>query len=405
MGEPFNAIKITDRIYWVGAIDWSLREFHGYATDRGTTYNAYLIMAEKPTLIDTVKRPFCDEMFSRIASVMDPKDIVYIVSNHAELDHSGSLPEAVARIQPEKVFASSKGVDNLNLHFHGQFEPTAVRENAPLSLGNATLQFVETRMLHWPDSMFTYLVEDEVLFTQDGFGMHLASSERFDDQIDASILEHEAKKYYANIVLPFAPMVNSALKKAASLKIKMVAPDHGPIWRKDMAKVIGWYAKWAAQQFDNKAVIIYDTMWESTAAMAAAVEDGLVSDGAIVKSMRLRENHRSHVATEILDAGAIVVGSPTMNNHLYPTVADVLTYIRGLRPKNRIGATFGSYGWGGEAAKLAADVLTDMRVELVAEPLRVQFVPDKAALVQCRDLGRLVAGRLRQKVAEAQFGS
>lgn len=399
MGEPFNAIKITDRIYWVGAIDWALREFHGYSTERGTTYNAYLVMADTPVLIDTVKKPFCDEMFSRIASVIDPKSIRYIVSNHSEMDHSGSLPLAVERIQPEKIFASAKGVEHLRLHFHDSLDLTAVKERETLSLGNATLAFMETRMLHWPDSMFTYLVEDGVLFSQDGFGMHLASTERFDDELDPGILEYEAKKYYANIVLPFAPMVNAALKKAAELKLNLIAPDHGPVWRKDIAKVVDWYAQWAAQKPGNKALLIYDTMWESTAKMAAAVEDGLLGEGAKVKVMRIRESHRSHVATEMLDAGALLVGTPTLNNGLYPTVADALAYLRGLRPKNRIGATFGSFGWGGEAPKLAADILADMRVELVAEPLRVQFVPDKQALLQCRDLGLLVAQRLRQKVS------
>jgi flavorubredoxin len=395
MVEPFSAIPVTDHVYWVGAIDWALRDFHGYATERGTTYNAYLILADAITLVDTVRAPFCEEMMSRVSSVVNPSDIRYIISNHSEMDHSGCLPQVIERVKPEHVFASENGVKALKAHFHTEHEIMAVQDGGSLSLGNRTLSFVETRMLHWPDSMFTYLAEDAVLFSQDGFGMHLASSQRFADEIDDGVLEYEAAKYYANILLPLSPMVKSALQKTAGMNIAVIAPDHGPIWRKDLSRITAMYARWAEQKPAPKAVILYDTMWGSTDAMAKAIEEGLAAEGIHVRSMRLRENHRSNVATEILDAGALIVGSPTLNNNLFPTVAEALTYLKGLRRKNLIGAAFGSYGWGGEAVTQIKEQLAAMRVELVAEPVSIQYVPDKAALLQCRELGRQVGRRLK----------
>jgi len=397
MKAPFTAAKITEEIYWVGAIDWSLRDFHGYATERGTTYNAYLVLADKPTLVDTVKAPFRDEMFARIESVIDPEKIRYIVSNHSEMDHTGCLPDAVRWIKPEKVYASTNGAKALQAHFHEAMDLTAAANGEEISLGNKTLRFIETKMLHWPDSMFAYLVEDQVLFSQDGFGMHLATTERFDDEIDPGILRYEAAKYYANILLPFAPMVSLALDKAATLPLKMIAPDHGPVWRKDIDLIVDLYAHWAAQKPVRKAVIVYDTMWGSTAAMAKAIEDGLVAEGVSVKSMRLKENPRSNVATEMLGAGALIVGSPTLNNQMFPTVADVLTYLKGLKPKNLVGAAFGSYGWSDTAVKQVGRALEELQVNVVAGPLSVQYVPSHDDLLKCHELGRKIAGTLPER--------
>ncbi|MCX5770415.1 MAG: FprA family A-type flavoprotein [Candidatus Hydrogenedentes bacterium] len=391
MQGPFSAVKITEDVYWVGAIDWSLRDFHGYATDRGTTYNAYLILADDVTLVDTVKGPFREEMFGRIGSVIEPSKIRYIISNHSEMDHTGCLPEAVQVIKPEKVFASANGVKALAGHFHGAVAATAVANGEELSLGNKRVRFIETKMLHWPDSMFSYLVEDQILFSQDGFGMHLATTERFDEEIERGVLIEEAAKYYANILLPFAPMVSLALKKAGTLPLKLIAPDHGPVWRRDIDLIVDLYTHWAGQKPGRKAVIVYDTMWGSTAAMAKAIEDGLVAEGVSVKSMRLKDNHRSDVATEMLGAGALIVGSPTLNNQMFPSVADMLTYLKGLKPKNLVGAVFGSYGWSEAAVRQLADAMNELGIKLVADPLSVQYVPDRDALVKCRELGRTVA--------------
>lgn len=399
MSEPFSAVKVTDRVYWVGAVDWTLREFHGYATERGTTYNAFLILADKITLVDTVHTPYRDEMMSRIASIIDPARIDYIISNHSEMDHSGCLPQVIDLVKPEKVFVSENGAKTLKAHFHRDFDFTIVADGETVSLGNLNVSFFETRMLHWPDSMFSYLVEDRLLFSQDGFGMHLASSQRFDDEIESGILDREAAKYYANILLPFSPMVKIALGKAAKLDIGIIAPDHGPIWRTNLGHILDSYGKWAAQEPTLKALLAYDTMWGSTESLAKALEDGLTSEGIDVCSMRLRDTHRSNLANEYLDAGALIVGSPTLNGCLFPTVAEAMSYLKGLRRKNLIGAVFGSYGWSGEAVTQIKEAMTAMRIELTGEPLNVQYVPDKTALVECREIGAQIGRRMKERIS------
>jgi flavorubredoxin len=400
--KPFEAVKIAERVYWVGAVDWGIREFHGYSTTRGTTYNAYLVLAETPTLIDTVKAPFRNELMSRIASVMDPRDIHTIVSNHSEMDHTGSLPGVVDAVAPDRIVASSMGVKTLAKHFPG-LQVSEVKDGETLSLGDTSLTFYETRMLHWPDSMISHLADEEVLFSQDAFGMHLASSERFDDELDPAVLDQEAAKYYANILMPFSPLVTKLLARVGELALptRLVAPDHGPVWRRDIGGIMGSYAAWAAQKPTRKAVVAYDTMWQSTALMARAIGDGLAAGGASVHIAAMRSSERSDVATEILDAGALVVGSPTMNGNLFPTVADLLVYIKGLKPRNLIGAAFGSYGWSGESVTQVADALSEAGVDLAEESLKVQYVPDDEALSRCRVLGERLAARLASVTRQA----
>jgi len=398
MTSAFRAVQISDHVYWVGAIDWGIREFHGYSTSRGSTYNAFLVMAEKITLIDTVKAPFEEELISRIASVVDPQKIDYIVSNHSEMDHTGCLPSVLNRVNPEKVFASAMGVKALAEHFRLDREITVVNEGEPLSLGNMDLAFVETRMLHWPDSMMSYLAEDQVLFSQDAFGMHLASSGRFADKIDGAILREEAAKYYANILLPYSPLVAKLLEKVQTLNIpiSVLAPDHGPLWRQDFERLPAWYGEWAAQKPTEKAVIVFDTMWKSTEKIARALEEGLTAGGVDARVMPLDSCHRSDVVAEVLDAGALLVGSSTLNNNMLPRVADLLTYLTGLKPQNLIGTAFGSFGWSGEAVGLVADRMQAMKVRQVGEPVKVKYVPDPAALEQCRTLGEEMAGELKR---------
>ncbi len=398
MNGSLKGTRVTDRVYWVGAVDWAIRDFHGYATERGSTYNAYLVLADKITLIDTVKGPFKEEMLSRVASVVDPSDITYIVSNHSEMDHSGSLPAVIEAVDPEKVFASAMGVKALAEHFRLEREIVPVKDGETLNLGNMSLSFMETRMLHWPDSMFTYLPEENLLFSQDMFGMHLASSERFDDELSDGVLEYEAAKYFANILLPMSTAVARLLEKVRDLglSIEVIAPDHGPLWRKGVDRIQGLYSLWADQQPTKKALVVYDTMWQSTAAMAQAIGEGLAAGGASAKLMPLRACHRSDVATELLDAGALVVGSPTLNNNMFPTVADVLTYVRGLKPRNLIGAAFGSYGWSGEGMAQVKDVLSAMKVDPVGEGVKAKYVPDDDALAECFALGLDIAKRLEE---------
>jgi len=407
MNTPFKAVRLNDKVFWVGAIDWAVRDFHGYLTSRGTTYNAYLIMADKITLVDTVKRPFVDELLSRVASVVDPTRIDYVVSNHAELDHSGGLPAVLQAVKPEKVFASAMGKRALADHFHWDVEVEAVKNGETLSLGRRTLAFTETRMLHWPDSMFSYLVEDKVLFSQDGFGMYLASSERFADEIDDSILEHEAAKYFANILTPYSGLVIKLLEKVAEsgLEIDVIAPDHGPIWRRNPERIIEMYARYAAGAGGRKAVVAYDTMWGSTDAMARAIGEGLASGGTRAELMSLGSSHRSDVATQLLDAGALIVGSPTLNNNMFPTMADLLSYLGGLRFRPRLAAAFGSHGWSGEGVKHLSAKLADMGHEVVGD-VRCRYLPDAQILEQCRALGMLVAQKLAPAGAvETESGS
>jgi flavorubredoxin len=401
MSNIYSAVKVSDYVYWVGAIDWTIRDFHGYTTPHGSTYNAYLIMADEITLIDTVKAPFMDEMLSRIKSIIDPAKIKYIISNHSEMDHSGCLPQVIDLIKPKKVFASAIGTKTLKELFHDELAITAVKDGETLSLGNMELTFMETRMIHWPDSMFTYLAKDQLLFSQDAFGMHLATQERFADELPVATLEFEAATYYANIVLPYSPIVLKTLDKiiATGWKIKILAPDHGPIWRKNISWIIELYKKWALQKPTAKAVVVYGTMWHSTEKMARAISEAIAQAGIQVKLLSLNETHRSEVAYDVLDAGALIVGSPTLNNNILPQMADVMTYLKGLKPANLIGAAFGSYGWSGESVKDLEGLLKEMKVEIAAEAISVKNVPDSGVLEKCSELGKAIAAELKKKTA------
>ncbi len=392
--------KIAENIYWVGAIDWDIRDFHGYSTYRGTTYNAYLIMDEKITLIDTVKSSMKAELIARIREIVDPAEIDYIVVNHVEMDHSGALPDMIELIKPEKIICSTMGQKALVQHFHRPDWPYEIAEpGKDISLGAKTLSFLETRMLHWPDSMFTYVKEDKLLFSSDAFGMHLASSERFDDQVDPAILREELTKYYANILTLYSPLVKKLIAKVQEigLEINMIAPDHGVIWRTNPMMAIEAYDRWSRNESQNNALIIYDTMWHSTEKMAKEVSLGLQDEGVSVKMLNLRYNHRSDVMREVLDAGAIILGCPTLNNGLLPRMAGFLMYMRGLRPTNKIGAAFGSYGWSGESVKLLNETMTEMKFDLIDEGIRAKYVPEVGELAACVELGRKVGQALKAK--------
>ena len=392
MRDVYKAVKVTDNVYWVGAIDWTLKDFHGYSTHRGSTYNAYLVLADKVTLIDTVKAPFRGELLSRISSVIDPGKVNYVISNHSEMDHTGSLPEIVDILKPEKVFASEMGAKAIARHF-GSIDVKTVEDMSELDLGGLRIKFIETRMLHWPDSMFSYIEEEGILFSQDAFGMHLATAERFDDELPEQLLYEEAATYYANILMPYSHLVLKLLDRVTEIGLapKIVAPDHGPIWRGKIDWVLNLYKQWAQRKPKHKVVIIFDTMWKSTELMARAIAEGAAETGASVKLMSMRSSHRSDIATEVLDAGALVVGSPTINNNMFPTVADVLYYLKGLKPKGLVGAGFGSFGWSGESVKQIEEILKEMKVDIVEEGLKVQYIPDEGDLEKCRELGKKVA--------------
>ncbi len=401
-------VEIAPDIWWVGALDWEIRDFHGYSTNRGTTYNAFLIMDEKITLIDTVKAPFVEELLDRVSQVVDPKKIDCVVSNHTEMDHSGALPRIMHLIGREKpLYCSKMGKKNLAAHFGGEYDFRAVENGGTLSLGKRSLTFLETRMLHWPDSMFSWCPEDRILFSSDGFGQHYASLARFDDEADMAEVMAEAEKYYANILLPFSGLVEKLLAAVSEMKLSpaMICPDHGILWRKDPGRIVNAYADWAAQKPGNSAVVVYDTMWRSTEKMAHAMVEGLGEAGVPARPMHLRANHRSDVMTEVTRAGAVLVGSPTLNNGLFPTVADFLAYMKGLKPKNKIGAAFGSYGWSGESVKLVREALSDMGLSMEEPELKTQYVPGEEALEACRALGARVGARVREAAAHASAGS
>lgn len=401
MSKVFEAIRITDRVYWVGAIDWSLRDFHGYSTNRGSTYNAFLIMGrggEQPVLIDTVKEPFFDEMMERIASVVDPQRIRTVVSHHAELDHSGSLPKVISAIRPEKLLTSKAGVDALAKHFSLGVAVEPVKSGAAVQLDDITLTFFDTRMIHWPESMVSYLEGDKVLFSQDAFGMHLASQERWVDEVPEHIVHHEMAKYFANILMPYSVPIAKALSKLTPTieQAAVIANDHGPLWRRDTNKLLELYKRWCQRKPANKVLITYATMWQSTAKMAHAIAQGAGSEGAHVELLDVNLAHRSDIALELLDTAAWAIGTPSLNGLMFPTLADVLTYIEGLKPKGLVGALFGSYGWSPSAHEQVRAKLEAMKIELPFDTLAVNYVPTDEVLHNCRQLGQNLARKANE---------
>ncbi|MGE5473185.1 MAG: FprA family A-type flavoprotein [Ignavibacteriales bacterium] len=379
-----QAVKLADNIYWVGAIDWDLRDFHGYTTQRGSTYNAYLVIDEKITLIDTVKYYLVDEMLQRISSVIDPSKIDYIISNHVEMDHSGGLPRIMEIAKDAVIYTSPNGEKGLKAHYKKDWNFKVVKTGDAISLGKRTIDFVLTPMVHWPDNMVSWMKEENILFSNDAFGQHIAAHERFDDEIPFDIVIEEARKYYANIVLPYSMQVQKALEAVATLDIGMIAPSHGMIWRSHISDIIAEYKKWSSNESEQKALVIYDTMWESTKKIAFAIHDAFEEKGISVKMLNLRTNHSSDIMTDLITAKYICVGSPTLNSGMLPSVAYFMTYMKGLAPKNRKGLAFGSYGWGGQSIEQIEEILKACEFEIM-EKLKIQYVPDKAMLDEVKE--------------------
>ena len=392
-------IEIKNKIFWVGSVDWNLRDFHGYSTEKGSSYNSYLVLDEKNVLFDTVKKPFLATHLENIRQIIDPSEIDYLVVNHAEMDHSGCLPDMVKIVKPEKIICSRMGEGAIKAHFHesDSWPIDVVDDGAELSLGKRRARFYEVKMLHWPESMISYLVDDRVLVSNDIFGQHFASSGRYDEDVDFAELMHQAAKYYANIVLPYSPLVQKLIARVGELGLKfdIVAPSHGLIWRKHISDIVSAYDRWSKNITKRKALVIYDTMWHSTEKMANAIADGLISEGVEVIVMSLGVSHRSDIITEVLDSRALILGSPTLNNGILPRIADFLTYLKGLRPQDKIGAAFGSYGWGGEAVKIINEYLESMKIKLVDDGVKVKFVPREGDLKKCFELGVKVAKALK----------
>jgi len=389
-------VELKKGIYWVGAIDWNIRDFHGYSTPFGTTYNAYLILDEKTVLVDTVKAPFYLEMLGRISEIIDPSKIDVVVSNHVEMDHSGSLTQIVERIGNPIVITSERGQKGLMKHYKKSLKFKTVKSGETFSIGRRTLTFVEAPMLHWPDSMFTYIKEDQLLLPNDAFGQHIASCQRFEDEIGDGVMKHAAK-YYANILWPLAPLILRKVDEVVKMgiPIDMIAPSHGLIWRKNPTRIIEAYVNWSQGKASDKILVIYDTMWGSTESIAKAILNGLVEEGAEAKLLHLRSNHRSDIVEEMLEAKGVLLGSPTLNNGMFPTMGDCLTYVKGLRPKGKVFGLFGSHGWGGGAIKAMRKILEEEKFEIWEKELPIQFVPDQEELKSAIQFGKEFARKMK----------
>ncbi|MBS6416762.1 MAG: FprA family A-type flavoprotein [Collinsella intestinalis] len=378
-----NAIEISPKVWWVGGIDWNERLFHGYTTERGITYNAYLIMDEKITLIDTCKATFADELVQRISQVVDPAKIDVVITNHVEMDHSGSLP-VIHKIAPNAEIYASAGAGVSELRAHFGIEATPVKTGDTLCIGERTLSFVTTPMVHWPDNMVTYSDVDKILFSNDAFGQHFATTKRFDDENDMCEVMKQAKKYYANIVWPYGMQAGRALAAVKGLELKMIAPSHGCIWRSHIDEIIAKYEEWTTYQTQEKAVVVFDSMWHSTESMAREICDAFIAEGISAQLIDVKSTHISDIMLYMCDAKYVAVGSPTLNSNMLPTVASFLTYMRGLSPKNeqRIGLAFGSYGWAPLGPKQVYAELENAKFQLPVPVVAQQWVPSEENLAE-----------------------
>ena len=370
-----KAIQISENIFWVGTVDWSMRNFHGYETSRGSSYNAYLILDEKITLIDTAKITFADELISRISSVIEPAKIDLIVSSHVEPDHSGALKK-IAELAPnaEIITTNPNGLKGLTARY-GNLNYHAVKAGDEISIGKRTLKFVPTPMLHWPDSMVTYCPEEKILFSNDAFGQHLATSMRFDDENNLETVLREAKKYYANILMPFGKQAQTALKILGGLELNMIATGHGVIWRKHIDKILDCYKLWSNGTVEERAVIVFDSMWHSTEILARTITEAFAKRNIPAAFYDIKATPLSDIVTDIFTSKYLAVGSPTINNQMMPTIAAFLCYLKGLRPINHKAFAFGSYGWGGQSIALVEDELKAAGLEIILDKIHVANVP------------------------------
>ena len=387
--KPF---EIKKGIYWVGVVDWNVRTFHGhtYSTTRGTTYNAYLIVDEKITLIDTVYGPFANELIEKIRAIVPPEKIDYVIANHVETDHSGAMPALMKLCPKAKVFGTTKCKEGLYRHYYENWDFQIVKTGDRLSLGKRTLTFVEAPMIHWPDSMFTYCPEEKLLLPNDAFGQHYATSERFDDEVDQAELMDEAAKYYGNILWPLSSLILKKIEEVQKMgiPITMIAPSHGIIWRKDPVKIINAYLSWAKNEAKKKVVIIYESMWGATEKMARKMVEGISDSGVTVKLFDIASADKTEVVKEMLDAKGYLFGSSTHDNDMLPTMAGFLEFVKGLKPKMRIAGLFGSYGWAGGAVASMEKEIKESGIDIAMPQISFKYMPDENDLKKCYDYGK-----------------
>ncbi|SFQ44029.1 anaerobic nitric oxide reductase flavorubredoxin [Caldicoprobacter faecalis] len=386
--------KITEKVTWVGKIDWELKRFHGneLSTHRGSSYNSYLIRDKKTVLIDTVWKPFADEFVRNLKKEIDLNEIDYIVVNHGEIDHSGALVELMREIPDTPIYCTANAVRSLKGHYHHDWNFVEVKTGDTLDIGESKLIFIEARMLHWPDSMFTYMTGENILFSNDAFGQHYASERLFNDQVDQDELYYEAMKYYANILTPFSGFVTKKIKEIMDmgLPIDIICTSHGIIWRDNPLQIVNKYLEWADNYQENQITIIYDTMWNGTRRMAEAIAEGIRSsdDAVVVKLYNASKYDKNDIITEVFKSKAVLVGSPTINRGISFSISGILEMIKGLGFKNKKAAAFGAYGWSGEGVKIITEELKDAGFEVVDEGIRALWNPDEQALQQCREFGQ-----------------
>ncbi len=394
-------ITLKDGIDWVGYVDWTVRDFHGYKTDSGSTYNSYLIRDEKTAVIDAVKAPYVGKLLKNIQALTDLDKIDYVVCNHAEPDHSGGLPVLLAACPQAELVCNAKCKTALEKHYDtSAWKWLVVDDGDTISLGKRTLSFINTPMVHWPESMFTYVPEDKLLFSMDAFGQHYASAFRFDDEEPLDVILQEAKTYYANIVMLYGRPIAQTMARAAELDIEMIAPSHGVIWRSHIKEVFAAYQNYVVCKPRPKVVVLYATMWKSTEQMASAILEGAQERNVEAQLFNVDSTHATRIVTEVLDCAAVAIGSPTLNNGIMPSMAGVLCYMKGLRPTNKQGFAFGSYGWskrGGPSE--VGTAMEEMKIEILREPIRTQYVPTPEVLEECREAGRAM-GKYAEQFAD-----
>jgi len=396
------ATELKKGIYWVGVVDWELRHFHGHelSTHRGSSYNAYLIVDRKVALVDTVWTPFAAQLLASIRQVVDPARLDYVIVNHSEVDHAGALAEVLRQAPQAQLVVSRRGQDSVEGHFHQGWPCKVVKTGDRLSLGETELLFIEAPMLHWPDSMFTYISGRDLLLPNDAFGQHYATAFRFNDEVDQEELYAEAQKYYANILTPYSDMVSRKLTEFAGLNlpVDMIGPSHGVIWRTDPLQIVTKYAEWAQQKPARRAVVIYDTMWNGTRRMADAIAEGLAGAGVDTKVFHAPTADRNDILAEVFKAGTVLVGSPTLNRGLLPTVWPVLQDLKGLQFRHKVAGAFGTYGWSGEGVGIIEGHLRDCGFEVVPGGPKAKWQPDAASLEACRAYGKTVGSALNARL-------
>jgi flavorubredoxin len=387
-------VELKNGIYWVGAVDWAVRDFHGYETPRGTSYNNYLIDDDEPTLFDAVHHDFVDISIKNISRITDLQKIKHIVINHIENDHATGLEKILEIVPFANIYLTERGKNGLGRFIDlSKYKVSVVKSGDTLKIGKRTLQFIETPMMHWPDSMFTYIKEEKILISQDAFGQHIASAERFDDEFVKNYsmeeLEDAVIDYYANILMPYGNVIKGKIEeiKKLGIGIEMIAPDHGVIWRSHIDKVLSLYSDMVDAKAKLGTVIVYDTMWHSTEQMVFPIAKGLEDEGIPVIIIKLRATPKSVAVKEVWKSRGVIVGSPTLNNGIFPSVAEFLTYLKGLRPKNRLFAAFGSYGWSGEAIKDMYEIAKSMKLEVFEPGIRVLYKPSEEDLNKCYEFG------------------